>query len=73
MEREKSLPLKDRYIFGFQQIAVSTAWVIVTLHPGLATWIHRALYIEVDTTFKRVFGNFNEWKVVIWLAALNRS
>ena len=46
--------------------------VVVTMLSGLAEFVHDASATEHDTTFKRVFGKFNEWEVVIWEKSLCR-
>jgi hypothetical protein len=61
----------ERYI---QSIVVSpTGALIFTFQPYLANLIHTADYIEVDTTFKRAFGEFNECEIVTWSRGVNRG
>ncbi|TFY74780.1 hypothetical protein EWM64_g9232 [Hericium alpestre] len=47
--------------------------LILTFNPFLASLIHRAETIHVDTTFKRAVGDLNEWEIVIWYAAINKT
>lgn len=71
MEAEKARPHNERYIYGLNT-GLDDSTAIVTLNPKLAAWIHQAEFLEFDTTFKRVRDDFNEWKVVMWLARINR-
>lgn len=38
--------------------------LVVTMHPQIATLIHKILSLNVDFTFKRVDGKMDEWEVV---------
>ena len=40
--------------------------MIITMLPFLANRIHDADAPLHDNTYKRVFGNWKEWEVVIW-------
>ncbi|KIO25136.1 hypothetical protein M407DRAFT_8592 [Tulasnella calospora MUT 4182] len=71
-EAERKLPLQDRYIFAASTTS-DNAFVIVTLNPELAQYLHATEFVQVDTTFKRVYGDYNEWKVVVWFCRLNTS
>jgi hypothetical protein len=47
--------------------------MIITMLPFLANGIHDADASLHDNTYKRVFGNWKEWEVVIWDKRLNTS
>ncbi|KAJ7737198.1 hypothetical protein B0H14DRAFT_2638802 [Mycena olivaceomarginata] len=38
--------------------------LVVTMHPQIATLIHKILSLNIDFTFKRVDGKMYEWEVV---------
>ncbi|KAF8522484.1 hypothetical protein BU17DRAFT_87119 [Hysterangium stoloniferum] len=40
--------------------------VVVTMLPDLAELVHNVTSTQHDTTYKHVFGVFNEWEIVIW-------
>ena len=40
--------------------------VIVTMLPALSPLVHQARATFHDYTYKRVFGEFNEWEVVMF-------
>ena len=40
--------------------------VIVTMNPFLAGLIHGGVATQHDNTYKRVFGEYKEWEVVLW-------
>ncbi|KAF9552496.1 hypothetical protein CPC08DRAFT_728578 [Agrocybe pediades] len=67
-QKDDELPLKDRYIHS---ISVDGFNMIVTMVPGLADRIHLATSTLHDNTYKRVYGDWKEWEVVIWDYALN--
>jgi hypothetical protein len=47
--------------------------MIITMLPYLANLIHSADASLHDNTYKRVFGHWKEWEVVIWDKRLNTS
>lgn len=47
-------------------------YVIITMNPQLAPFLHKARWIMVDTTFKIVHDKTNEWKLVIWVGEFNK-
>ncbi|GJE97916.1 hypothetical protein PsYK624_141380 [Phanerochaete sordida] len=53
---------EDRYIHSVT--TKGDIKIIVTMLPALIRWIHKASWIAIDYTFKRVRGEFNEWDVV---------
>ncbi|KAF9563822.1 hypothetical protein CPC08DRAFT_721395 [Agrocybe pediades] len=65
---DDELPLEDRYIHS---ISLDGFKVIVTMVPGSAKRIHLASSTLHDNTYKRVYGDWKEWEVVIWDASLN--
>ena len=47
--------------------------MIITMLPSLAALIHTADSTLHDNTYKRVYGKWKEWEVVIWDKRLNMS
>lgn len=73
IKEKETLRLEDRYIHCFRPIATDEGGtIILTFNHYLIQLVHQVLYIEVDTTFKRVHGEFNEWEIVTWLKGENR-
>ncbi|KAF9008367.1 hypothetical protein BDQ17DRAFT_1323705 [Cyathus striatus] len=70
--KEKSLTPSERYIHCVHEFG-DNAHVVITLNTYLAKFLLEAVWMMVDTTFKIVHGDTNEFKVVIWIGALNRS
>jgi hypothetical protein len=71
LEDRRSLPIDDQYIHSvIHSDAGST--LILTFNHFLIQLIHEAVSFEVDTTFKRTFGELNEWEIVIWYTGSNR-
>jgi len=65
-------PLESRYIHKI--VTTPNGGILIfTFQPKLASLIHKALSLLVDTTFKRAAGDLNEWEIVIWYPAINRS
>jgi hypothetical protein len=50
-----------------------SAILILTFQPFLVSLVHTALSFQVDTTFKRVRGDLNEWEITIFYTGTNRS
>ncbi|KAH6887795.1 hypothetical protein BKA70DRAFT_70344 [Coprinopsis sp. MPI-PUGE-AT-0042] len=67
---QKALPKEERYIHSFT--SHDEFRVTVTMHPGLIKFVHSVNHLQIDYTFKRVHGEFNEWKIVGFLPNLNR-
>ncbi|KAE9384038.1 hypothetical protein BT96DRAFT_842891, partial [Gymnopus androsaceus JB14] len=63
--------LAERYIQSVNTHA-DGMYVIITMNPQLAPFLHKARWIMVDTTFKVVHGKTNEWKLVIWVGEFNK-
>jgi len=61
------VPSEQRYVRSVCSLA-NGAHIVVALHHNLASLIHSALWLMVDTTFKPVHGDTNEWNIVIWTA-----
>ncbi|KAF8522570.1 hypothetical protein BU17DRAFT_64266 [Hysterangium stoloniferum] len=40
--------------------------IVVTMLPDLAELVHNVTSTQHDTTYKHIFGAFNEWEIVIW-------
>lgn len=68
---ELALPLDERYIHNVLHTP-DGAILILTFQPFLASLVHEALSFQVDTTFKRVHGELNEWEIVIFYPGTNR-
>lgn len=68
-EREK--PVDSRYVHAVQGIEGKT--LVVTMFKQLIGLIHSANYIQVDTTFKRIQGELNEWELTIFCREVNRG
>lgn len=47
--------------------------MVITMLPGLASRVHDADATLHDNTYKRVFGEWKEWEVVMWDKRLNQS
>jgi hypothetical protein len=69
-EEESKLALSERYIHQHyvedSEDGDGRVKVIVTMVPAFANLIVNGRAILVDTTFKRVFGEFFEWEIVLW-------
>lgn len=68
----RTLPEQQRYIHALD-FSPGGGVIIVTFVPFLATLIHTASTLEVDTTFKRVVGELNEMELTIFYKDMNRS
>jgi hypothetical protein len=67
LEQGLNAPPEDRYLRSVN-VLPNGAHVIIALDSELAPLIHVSQWIMVDTTFKAVHGDTNEWKIVIWTA-----
>ncbi|KAJ7687083.1 hypothetical protein B0H14DRAFT_2654035 [Mycena olivaceomarginata] len=69
--RDLKLPAEQRYI---QSIVTTPGGkiLIITMVPYLATLVHVAGTVQVDTTFGRTAGDLNEWEFVIWYGSVER-
>jgi hypothetical protein len=71
MIQQQDRPREERYIWVAQLL--DDIKILVTMLPSLAFRLHEAQEIVCDFTFKRVFGEMNEWEVAIWDKALDMS
>lgn len=67
LESSKAGPAEERYVRSVHVLS-NGAEIVVGLNPDLAVLLHSARWLMVDTTFKPVHGDTNEWKIVIWTA-----
>ena len=65
----QNLPAEARYIHEVS--SREGVDLIITMLPFLAAHIHSARATLHDTTYKRVFGKWKEWEVVVWDSQLN--
>jgi len=67
---ELKRPVQERYIQSIHSELCDDGGdqieVIVTMLPMLAQLVHEVTSTQHDTTYKRVFGSFNEWEIVVW-------
>ncbi|KAF8508185.1 hypothetical protein BU17DRAFT_70896 [Hysterangium stoloniferum] len=67
---ELKRPVQERYIQSMHSELCNDGNdqidVVVTMLPDLAELVHNVTSTQHDTTYKRVFGAFNEWEIVIW-------
>ncbi|KAJ7511613.1 hypothetical protein B0H11DRAFT_2182944 [Mycena galericulata] len=70
-DKDQLRDIGDRYIHGITTHADGTH-VIITINSDLAKLALDAIWIMVDTTFAVVHGKTNEWKLVIWLNAIDK-
>lgn len=65
----ENLPPEARYIHEVS--SRDGVDLIITMLPSLAARIHSARATLHDNTYKRVFGKWKEWEVVVWDSRLN--
>ncbi|KAF8516464.1 hypothetical protein BU17DRAFT_67470 [Hysterangium stoloniferum] len=67
---ELKRPVQERYIQSMHSELCNDGNdqidVVVTMLPDLAELVHNVTSTQHDTTYKCVFGAFNEWEIVIW-------
>ncbi|KAF8579591.1 hypothetical protein K439DRAFT_1620423 [Ramaria rubella] len=68
-EEQKSLPTKKQYIHRISDVA--GIQIVVTMLPRLAAKMHIVRASLHDNTYKRTFGKWKEWEVVVWDDRLN--
>ncbi|KAJ6564299.1 hypothetical protein B0H19DRAFT_941731 [Mycena capillaripes] len=68
--REITLPTSQQYIHTV--MSKNGFKLVVTMHPQLAMYIHRVLYLVIDFTFKRIEGKMDEWEVAAFLDRFQR-
>ncbi|KAJ7934915.1 hypothetical protein B0H13DRAFT_2477555 [Mycena leptocephala] len=64
-QQDLALPISQQYIHVVRMEA--DLKLAVCLDPDLARLIHEVRYLVTDFTFKRLFGDLNEWEVAVWL------
>ncbi|KAF8313350.1 hypothetical protein F5887DRAFT_1090268 [Amanita rubescens] len=69
---ERKKPVDERYVHNILTTP-SDGLLIYTFHPYLLGLVHQAITIQIDTTFKRTVGEFQECEIVIWCAAVHRA
>lgn len=72
MAKDLLKPIEERYIHSIMSTEHGGILIFTFLSQLLAL-IHKALTIQVDTTFKRTAGDINEWEIVIWYHELHRG
>ncbi|KAJ7064494.1 hypothetical protein C8F01DRAFT_1080806 [Mycena amicta] len=60
----------DRYIYA--AMSKDDFRLVVTMHPGLAKFIHRVTALFIDFTFKRIAGDMDEWEVAAFVDRYNQ-
>ncbi|HEV7737433.1 MAG TPA: hypothetical protein VGO47_08710 [Chlamydiales bacterium] len=68
-ERQRELGQDKRYIHRITDTA--GIQMVVTMLPHLAQKMHAVNASLHDNTYKRTWGKWNEWEVVIWDSQLN--
>ncbi|KAG2004393.1 hypothetical protein CC2G_002954 [Coprinopsis cinerea AmutBmut pab1-1] len=69
-EKEVLLPTGQRYIHSV--VGQSEFKLVVTMLQSLVKDIHKANSLEMDFSFKRVYGEMNEWDVAGFLPDRNK-
>jgi hypothetical protein len=64
---------EDRYIHSIKIDGMTGRMLLFTANAYLLSLIHNTEALQVDTTFKRVAGDLNEWEVVMWDNASQRG
>ena len=72
MAKDLLKPVEERYVHSIMSTEQGGI-LIFTFLSRLLALIHKALTIQVDTTFKRTAGDINEWEIVIWYNELQRG
>ena len=72
MSKDLLKPVEERYVHSIMSTG-NGGILIFTFLSRLLALIHKALTIQVDTTFKRTAGDINEWEIVIWYQELQRG
>jgi predicted membrane protein len=72
MAKDLLKPVEEQYVHSIMSTEHSGI-LIFTFLSRLLALIHKALTIQVDTTFKRTAGDINEWELVIWYQELQRG
>lgn len=72
MKADREKPAADRYIHSIKT-TTEGGMLIFTFNVFLLGLVHDALTIQVDSTFKRMAGDLNEWEIVIWYPHVSRG
>ena len=72
MAKDLLKPVEEQYIHSIMSTEHGGI-LIFTFLSRLLALIHKALTIQVDTTFKQTAGDINEWEIVIWYHELQRG
>jgi hypothetical protein len=72
MAKDLLKPVEERYVHSIMSTEHGGI-LIFTFLSHLLALIHKALTIQVDTTFKRTAGDINEWEIVIWYHELQQG
>jgi hypothetical protein len=72
MAKDLLKPVEERYVHSI--ISTEHGGILIfTFLSRLLALIHKALTIQVDTTFKWTAGDINEWEIVVWYRELQRG
>ena len=63
-EAQKDLPMEKQYIHRISDTA--GIQLVVTMLPHLTAKMHTVRASLHDNTYKRTFGKWKEWEVVVW-------
>ncbi|KZT34561.1 hypothetical protein SISSUDRAFT_1065206 [Sistotremastrum suecicum HHB10207 ss-3] len=69
-EEQQTLATADRYIHAVHSSAGST-FIFMSM-PYLCKFLHTVPWVMIDTTFKTICGEYNEWEWTIWLPHINQ-
>ncbi|KAJ7162387.1 hypothetical protein C8R46DRAFT_1353332 [Mycena filopes] len=68
--QEVDLPQSEQYIH--MVMAKNGFRLAVTMHPQIAMYIQRVLYLTIDYTFQRIEGKMDEWEVAAFIDRFHR-
>ncbi|KIO19436.1 hypothetical protein M407DRAFT_223087 [Tulasnella calospora MUT 4182] len=63
-EKDRQLPFEKQYIQACH--AEGDIQLCIAMYPAQARIFHLADYLVIDYTFKRIYGDLNEWEIVVW-------
>lgn len=63
-EKDWQLPFEEQYIQACHTKA--DIQLRIAMYPAQARIFHLADYLVIDFTFKRIYGDLNEWEIVVW-------
>jgi hypothetical protein len=73
MQEDNERDIQQHYIWSISDVPKTGGTIVFTANSFLLLCIHKADFIYVNTTFKRTFGNINEWEVVTWDLEVQRG